>query len=69
MRRGRVGADPAPAATPIHLDTPHSFQERAAELVSRTPLPPSRASIGADDALRTGSYSRTPTFTLSTTNP
>jgi hypothetical protein len=28
-----------------------------------------RQHIGANDALRTGSYSRTLTFTLSTTNP
>ena len=28
-----------------------------------------KQAIGADDALRTGSYARTLTFTLSTTNP
>ena len=28
-----------------------------------------RQHIGASDALRTGSYSKTPTFTLSTTQP
>jgi beta-glucosidase len=35
----RAGADPAPAAaTPIYLDTTYSFQERAADLVSRMTL-------------------------------
>ena len=33
-----AGADPAPAATPIYLDTSYSFQERAADLVSRMTL-------------------------------
>ena len=41
-------------------------------MTARSPAPPIvgfKQSIAATDALRTGSYAKTLTFTLSTTNP
>jgi hypothetical protein len=48
------------AVQPEHLEAPVSHDPVAITFTQH---------IGANDALRTGSYSKTLTFTLSTTNP
>ena len=61
-----VGTPPAP----LHADgTPLSVHSYAGPVSHDRSTVTLKQSIGAGDALRTGSYSKTLTFTLSTTSP